>query len=100
MAEDTSPIIVYFHGNTSDRAKDHRCKLYDLLSKWGYHVIVGDYRGYGDSTGHPTEDGIVRDALTIYDYVAQKCRPERKIIIWGHSMGKCYCIAQLSTECL
>jgi abhydrolase domain-containing protein 12 len=33
------------------------------------NVISIDYRGYGDSTGTPSEDGLLIDALTAWDYV-------------------------------
>ncbi|KAI6192872.1 2-arachidonoylglycerol hydrolase ABHD12 [Aphelenchoides fujianensis] len=56
------------------------------LSEQNFHVISFDYRGYGDSTGLPTEDGVVRDAITVFDHVRAQC-PGRRIVLWGHSMG-------------
>lgn len=42
--------------------------------------------GYGDSTGTPTEDGVVEDAHTVYEYV-KRVAPHKDILVWGHSMG-------------
>jgi abhydrolase domain-containing protein 12 len=80
-------IIVYLHGNTSDRTEFHRCGTYQLLSEMNFHVLAVDYRGYGDSTGRPTEDGVVSDAKTIYNYARNYLDPTTSVYVWGHSMG-------------
>jgi abhydrolase domain-containing protein 12 len=79
-------VVVYLHGNSFDRTTKHRCELYNVLSVLGFHVLAIDYRGYGDSTGRPSEDGIIEDAHAIYDY-ARKKAPSKNIFVWGHSMG-------------
>lgn len=79
-------IVIYLHGNSFDRTTLHRCELYRLLSAMNMHVLAVDYRGYGDSTGRPTEDGVVTDAKAIYNY-AKKLDPAKPIIVYGHSMG-------------
>ncbi|TKR86702.1 hypothetical protein L596_011236 [Steinernema carpocapsae] len=82
------PIVVYYHGNSFDRAGSHRCELYNVLTDQQYHVISIDYRGYGDSTGSPTEGGIVTDAHKVYDYVKLLAKPKNiPVYVWGHSMG-------------
>lgn len=44
------PIILYLHGNTGSRAREHRVELYKILQHLNYHVICFDYRGYADSS--------------------------------------------------
>ncbi|CAG2255668.1 ABHD12 [Mytilus edulis] len=61
------PIILYLHGNAATRAQPHRIELYKVLSSMNFHVIAIDYRGFGDSSGTPTE--------------------EVPLYIWGHSLG-------------
>ena len=39
------PIILYLHGNTGSRAREHRVELYKILQNLNYHVICFDYRG-------------------------------------------------------
>ncbi len=68
------------------RSTGHRVNLYKLLRSIGYHIITVDYRGYGDSTGHPTEIDVVKDALFTYEYI-QKTLPSAIVYIWGHSLG-------------
>ena len=43
----------------------------------------------GDSTGEPTEDDVVKDALYSYELIENHA-PMAKIYIWGHSLGTGY----------
>ncbi|XP_068424325.1 monoacylglycerol lipase ABHD12-like [Clinocottus analis] len=83
---DGSPVFIYLHGNTGTRAETHRVGVAKVLSALGYHVLVPDYRGFGDSTGEPTEAGLTTDALYLYNWVKARCGNSR-VIIWGHSLG-------------
>ncbi|XP_062422566.1 monoacylglycerol lipase ABHD12-like isoform X2 [Pungitius pungitius] len=84
--KDGSPVFIYLHGNTGSRAETHRVGVAKVLSALGYHVLVPDYRGFGDSTGEPTEAGLTTDALYLYNWV--KARSGNSlVIIWGHSLG-------------
>jgi len=49
-----------------------------------YTTYLIDYRGYGESTGEPTEAGIFSDALSIYDTVKSK---HQTISLFGRSLG-------------
>jgi len=76
------------HGNAFDRALFTRRELCNKLrNELKYHVFAFDYRGYGDSTGRPTEQGLVRDARFIYDWIHKFDNGRRKIYLWGHSLG-------------
>uniref|UniRef100_A0A4W5NT82 AB hydrolase-1 domain-containing protein n=1 Tax=Hucho hucho TaxID=62062 RepID=A0A4W5NT82_9TELE len=63
------PIIIYLHGNGGTRAASHRVGVIHVLSAIGYHVLALDYRGFGDSTGEPTEVGLTTDTLYLYQWV-------------------------------
>lgn len=79
-------IVVYLHGNTGSRGALHRVELYKLLRRLGYHVITLDYRGYGDSADvAPTERGVVRDALAVYEYITNLTN--NPVFLYGHSLG-------------
>ncbi|KAE8280383.1 Monoacylglycerol lipase ABHD12 [Larimichthys crocea] len=83
---DGSPVFIYLHGNTGTRAATHRVGVTKVLSRLGYHVLAPDYRGFGDSTGEPTEAGLTTDALYLYNWV--KARSGNSlVVIWGHSLG-------------
>ncbi|KAH8400729.1 hypothetical protein KR009_000675 [Drosophila setifemur] len=79
-------VVLYLHGNTATRGSGHRGEVYKLLRKLNYHVFTFDYRGYADSDPvPPTEEGVVRDALKVFEYIANIT--SNPIFVWGHSLG-------------
>ncbi|XP_062824769.1 protein ABHD12B [Anolis carolinensis] len=83
---DDNPIIIYLHGNGGNRATSHRVLFTKIMSDNGFHVLAVDYRGYADSTGHPSENGFTKDILCIYDWVKARSG-NSTVIFWGHSLG-------------
>jgi len=83
---DGRPVVLYLHGNSAHRASAHRVELYRLFASMGYYVVCFDYRGYGDSTGSPTEAGLVHDALVVYRWILER-RAHSPVFLWGHSLG-------------
>ncbi|KAI5107872.1 monoacylglycerol lipase ABHD12, partial [Silurus meridionalis] len=82
-----SPVFIYNHGNAGNRASPpHRVGVSKILSALGYHVLVMDYRGFGDSSGEPTMPGLVTDALYLYHWVRARSK-DSQVFIWGHSIG-------------
>lgn len=80
-------VVLYLHGNINDRSQGHRIDLYKMLRGLGVHVVAVDYRGYGDSTGTPTEIDVVSDALFTYEYLRKVVPQGASVYIWGHSLG-------------
>lgn len=85
-AKDATATVIYYHGNAgniSDRI--HRVAFfYDM----GFNLLIFDYRGYGKSEGWPSENGLYKDALAAYDYLAARRDVDKdKIIIYGKSLG-------------
>jgi fermentation-respiration switch protein FrsA (DUF1100 family) len=85
--EPAQPIadVVYFHGNGGNLsvwmpvlATLHALKL---------RVLAIDYRGYGRSSGTPSEDGVYRDAEAAVRHAAAHRTPVRPLIFWGRSLG-------------
>ncbi|KAK7487129.1 hypothetical protein BaRGS_00021624 [Batillaria attramentaria] len=79
-------IFLYLHGNSDTRGGHHRVQLYKFLSKLDAHVLTIDYRGYGDSTGSPSVEGVVKDAHFAYKWLKEKSGGA-PIFLWGHSLG-------------
>ena len=52
------------------------------------NVFIFDYRGYGKSSGKPSEEGLYIDALCAYNYLVndEKIKPEN-IVMLGRSLG-------------
>jgi len=79
-------VCLLCHGNGGNNS--YRVNQIHLLHERGYAVAIFDYRGYGRSSGRPTEKGFYLDAQTAYDWLisAKKFTPD-KIIVIGTSMG-------------
>jgi hypothetical protein len=78
--------LLFAHGNAGNMA-DRLLKIktfYDL----GLNVFIFDYRGYGNSKGRPSEEGIYLDALAAYDHLRSRADlGEQNIILYGASLG-------------
>ncbi|KAJ6654020.1 hypothetical protein lerEdw1_007529 [Lerista edwardsae] len=83
---DENPVLIYLHGNGGSRAVSHRVALVKVMSDGGFHVLAVDYRGFADSTGQPSEDGLTTDILCVYDWVKARSG-NSTILLWGHSLG-------------
>jgi hypothetical protein len=79
-----NPIVIYFQGNGG--GLDLRAHRFAALSPKGLGFLALNYRGFGGSTGHPTERGILQDADAAYAFVAARVPPAR-IVLWGESLG-------------
>lgn len=86
-ADADAPLLVFCHGNAGNITG--RAGLAAQLARRGVSVLLFDWRGYGKSTGKPTEDGLFRDALAVYDYAHQKLGA-KKIVMYGESLGGPY----------
>jgi len=78
------PVVLYLHGNGG--ALSHRAERFRALTADGTGLVALDYRGYGGSSGHPTEPGLVIDAETAYGFAAARY-PAARIAVWGESLG-------------
>lgn len=76
--------VLYCHGNASNRSSDARWAPF--FAKHRMNVLLWDYRGYGDSEGVPSEDGLRRDARAAFDAAAES-EPGLPVIVCGHSLG-------------
>jgi fermentation-respiration switch protein FrsA (DUF1100 family) len=77
------PVVLYFHGNGG--ALRLRADRFKRLAADGIGLVALSYRGYGGSTGQPTEAGLIEDARAAYAFAAARY-PER-IVAWGESLG-------------
>jgi len=78
------PVVLYFHGNGG--ALQHRVPRFRKLVADGVGLVAPSYRGYGGSTGRPTETGLIDDARAAYDFAAARY-PAHRIALWGESLG-------------
>ena len=76
------PVVIYFHGNGG--ALNLRVDRFTRLTAAGFGLLALSYRGYGGSTGKPTEAGLIEDARAAYAYAAERYS---RIVLWGESLG-------------
>lgn len=83
------PTIIYLHGNSMNRAAPFRIAAYQsLTSRIDANVVAIDYRGFGDSSGTPSEAGLVEDAETAYRWIReQQAGTKQRITVFGQSLG-------------
>jgi uncharacterized protein len=59
-----------------------------LFRELGYEVLIFDHRGYGESQGMPSEEGLYRDADAAYRYLTEELRVDpSRIVLVAHSLG-------------
>lgn len=79
-------VLLFFHGNAGNIS--HRLEKISIFKKLGLQVFIIDYRGYGKSSGKPSENGIYLDAKAAYDYlVKEKKFSPGDILVFGESLG-------------
>jgi fermentation-respiration switch protein FrsA (DUF1100 family) len=102
--------ILYFHGNYNHL--DTYWDRVQILWRMGYEVFAIDYRGYGMSTGSPSEEGIYADGRTALAHVKDRLlgrdpsladdegnvtAAAADLVFWGFSLGSTVAV-QLSVE--
>jgi pimeloyl-ACP methyl ester carboxylesterase len=85
---DFLPTMIYFHGNAGNAG--HRLQnangIYHNLQ---CNVLLVEYRGYGLSTGYPSEKGIYVDARSSIDYLFTRHDLDHsQIVLFGRSLGE------------
>ncbi|WP_194820349.1 alpha/beta hydrolase [Nocardia sp. XZ_19_385] len=78
--------VLFAHGNAGNIGD--RVPIYALLTDAGFDVLAFDYRGYGRSTGRPSEHGTYLDARAARQALLEQpgVDPDR-IVYLGKSLG-------------
>jgi uncharacterized protein len=84
--------LLFLHGNAGNIS--HRLESLEIFHQLGVSVLIIDYRGYGKSTGRPSEEGLNLDAEAGLQYLLQERGYEsERVVVFGRSLG-----AALSAE--
>jgi pimeloyl-ACP methyl ester carboxylesterase len=85
-AEDARGVVLFFHGNAGNIS--HRVDYLQMFHRLRYSTLIVDYRGYGKSSGTPSEAGTYRDAEAAWEHLlhARLARPQ-DIVVAGESLG-------------
>lgn len=87
---DDKPLVIYFQGNAESLPA--RVSRFAWLIADGTGLLALCYRGYGGSTGRPSEAGLIRDAVAAYDFARARYAP-RRIMLFGESLGTAVAVA-------
>lgn len=74
--------IVYFHGNAGHLG--HRATKLNAFAETGYGVFSVHWRGYGNSTGTPSEAGLMEDARAAINWLKLS---SEQMVFYGESLG-------------
>ncbi|RPI77515.1 MAG: alpha/beta hydrolase [Desulfobacteraceae bacterium] len=86
IREKSAPILLLCHGNGGNISYwlDHA----RMLINQNLNVFMFDYRGYGKSSGKPSEQGLYQDSLAAYDFLIKENGIRgNEIIPYGISLG-------------
>ena len=85
-AANSKGVVLFFHGNAGNIS--HRLDSIGIFHELDLDVLIIDYRGYGQSSGRPSEQGTYLDAQAAWDYlVDNRGIAPGKIVIFGRSLG-------------
>lgn len=78
--------VVFFHGNGGNLSL--WLDLFVSMRRRGLSVLAVDYRGYGASSGAPSERGLYRDADAVVSTFGARLRKGgTPVLYWGRSIG-------------
>ena len=84
------PVVLYYHGNGG--ALRLRAGRFAALTADGTGLVALSYRGYGGSSGAPSEAGLIADARAVYDFAVARY-PAARLVLWGESLGSGVAVA-------
>jgi fermentation-respiration switch protein FrsA (DUF1100 family) len=85
-ADNAKGVVLFFHGNAGNIS--HRLDYLLMFNRLRYTTFILDYRGYGESTGSPSEEGTYRDAEAAWEYLRHaRLAQAQDVVIAGESLG-------------
>jgi uncharacterized protein len=85
-ADEPRGAVLVFHGNAGNIS--HRVDYALMFRRLGYSTLLVDYRGFGASSGKPSEAGTYRDATASWRWLTQeRGLAAGDIVLFGESLG-------------
>lgn len=85
-AVESRGVLLFFHGNAGNIS--HRLESLRIFHRLQLDVLILDYRGYGRSTGSPSEQGLYRDGQAAWRYLTElRGMDPAEIVLFGRSLG-------------
>ncbi|KAI4866089.1 alpha/beta-hydrolase [Hypoxylon rubiginosum] len=87
----SSLLVLYFHGAAGTLGSGWRPPSYRAISAGApdrIHTVAIDYRGFGASTGVPSEEGLLKDAVALGKWAMEEAGiPPSRIVLFAQSLG-------------
>ncbi len=80
------PVLLFFHGNAGNFGRMVRQARFRALAEDGTGLFAVNYRGYGGSSGAPTEHGLLLDARAAHAAAVARFGADR-LVGYGESLG-------------
>lgn len=91
-----APTLLFCHANAGNmglRVPNFAAQQANLKA----NVLAFDYRGFGESEGTPSEEGLIEDALSCWQWLRQAAEEKKidgkKVFVFGRSLGGAVTIA-------
>ena len=82
-----TPALLWLHANAGTLVS-RLPAVRDVVARAGCSVLIVDYRGYGASTGAPSEAGLRTDAETALRWLRARADVDAaQIVVFGRSIG-------------
>lgn len=84
--ENAVATVIHVHGNAGNMSA--HWPLVSWLPERNVNLFMFDYRGFGESEGTPSQEGLLDDTKSAIDYVRHRAdvNPERLVLL-GQSLG-------------
>jgi len=83
-------VTLFLHGNAGN-ITDRTRRIQEIVGA-GSSILMLDYRGYGKSSGRPSEQGLYRDSEAGFIYLLGKGYRAEQIVLHGESLGSAVAI--------
>ena len=84
-AENARGTLLFCHGNGGNLS--WRVDSLRIFHDLGLSSFIFDYRGYGQSEGVPSPEGLARDARAAWDWLRDRGVEPGGIVLFGRSLG-------------
>ena len=81
----SAPLVIFLHGNKGSLIT-YADRINAYLSA-GFGVLAIDYRGFGNSSGVPSLDGVIEDGRAALAFADRNGIPQARIALHGQSLG-------------
>ncbi len=84
--DDPLAEVIFFHGNAGNLSSWF--ELLEQIRRQRVRLLALDYRGYGDSSGSPSEQGLYRDVDAFLEVFDERIhQTDLPVVYWGRSLG-------------